>query len=891
VYGTWVEGMSPTDFNFTRGTRISVGEQALPYFESGSKYRITVYGARFGDSAADSPLVIRPIAMPFSLGAGAILCVETDTSPATRPKTCKEFKYSIEQYDGGASGYCSGGSEIDSAHIEDYYPISIHKYQETRDGITTQKSYAVFEFSKIFLDHRSRFLVCWRMSRKDHDGFPWASIGHIDNRQRNLGIQGIISWDVWVTHTFAMTGAYIQSIRAEPEIVANRPFKLTMVGLGIGCDPANPKYRVKLAVGNGLQALVGGTIGGGCTLGSRSESEGAVTGGEAVIPTCRTDLSSGRRSVVEMTFTVLVAASTRLDLCWSSTAGTLNFKPAFYVDGLQVVTIGSNPNYITSILLDNQPIETAEKLLAHRPFSLTFLGQGLQQTGPTKLNVSIAEDCQDESTIVPGGDWRTADCLFGHESATVEFNLYRPVQKAQICTTRAISEIKFTRFIYLDNRRYYCVPTYCGAPSCVPGSNYLFDDFGCDEDCCQERCRVDPYCNFWQRYDIPGRVFRRCQTMAHCENPQILTLYDRIPIMWQKTNGLGEQIYSAATLADVKRPEVFDVTPQVNPPLRARLPFVVNVQGTGFVSSHVQIHVKIANTAIGCNDEVALKKTLAMWNEIASAREAVFAQLEAAKNFSYNGTCGGGSSNCVGGPAPPGEKSTPFCSRPCAAMSLLCTLLLSFISSPLSVSSNSSMYAFAVYTFCCVSSIVHGACYTTTATDGFHLAGTVCRANVDCIPGAGGSCQPANTGMSCLLNSQCTFGGICNNSLYNLSMTPPPQPPPMQIPYVEVSDAGTLIGGQGRFLTVQNFSFGYAKFQIDEAAKGVLCYSIRNPEEDKKFISDDGYITNIKLIHAMSTYTATRALEIFGPVVRYVSFYFITTVGFVCCCDMVSMSM
>lgn len=657
--GTKVDSMSPTDFNFTFGKEISKQQrmQPLPYLESGSTYKITVYGERFGDSAADSPLVIRPIAMPFSRDADATLCVESDTIADSRPKTCKEFKYTLDAYDGGASDYCSGGSEIDSAHIEDYYPTSIHKWEEFEDGIKYDKSYAVFEFSKVLLEHSSRFLVCWRMSRKDHFGFPWATIGHIDQRQRNLGIQGIISWDVWVTHTFAMNGAYIESISAEPEIVANRPFKLTMVGLGVGCDPANPKYRVKLNIGNGLQAMVGGMIGGGCALGSNSQSEGAVLGGDAVIPTCRADLSSGRRNVVEMEFTLLVEAPTRLDLCWSSTAGNPYYKPAFYVGGIQVVTLESNPSYITSIALNNLPIAQAQKLMAHRPFSLTILGQGLQQTGPTKVNVSIAEDCGDKGTIVPGGDWRSADCTFGHEFATVEFNVYRPVKNAQICTTRTTKEVIWTRFIYKGNKRYYCVPTYCGAPRCSPGTNYLFDDFGCDEVCCQERCRVDPYCNYWQRYEIPGRVFRRCQTMAHCEDPQILNLYDRNPIIWQKTNGLGVQVYSAATLPEVESPVVFEVTPQVNPPLRARIPFVVNVQGTGFVSAHVQIHVKIANTDIGCNDAAALNKTLMMWNEIKDEREAVFALLEAAKNFSYNGTCGGGSSNCVGGPAPPGERA------------------------------------------------------------------------------------------------------------------------------------------------------------------------------------------------------------------------------------------
>ena len=77
---------------------------------------------------------------------------------------------------------------------------------------------------------------------------------------------------------------------------------------------------------------------------------------------------------------------------------------------------------------------------------------------------------------------------------------------------------------------------------------------------------------------------------------------------------------------------------------------------------------------------------------------------------------------------------------------------------------------------------------------------------------------------------------------------------------------------------MQNFSFGYAKFQIDEAAKGVLCYSIRNPEEDKEFISEDGYITDLKLIYAMSSYTAARELQILEPVVRYICFCFIMTV-------------
>lgn len=70
----------------------------------------------------------------------------------SRSKRCKEFVYSLDAYDGGASGYCGGKtSEIDSVHVEDYYPTRIHKYLETTDGITSEMSYAVFDFTKVLL--------------------------------------------------------------------------------------------------------------------------------------------------------------------------------------------------------------------------------------------------------------------------------------------------------------------------------------------------------------------------------------------------------------------------------------------------------------------------------------------------------------------------------------------------------------------------------------------------------------------------------------------------------------------------------------------------------------------------------------------------------------------
>jgi len=109
-----VDYMSPTDFNWTRSTKIgasgpvAIGKQALPVFESGSTYQVTVFGSRFGDSAADSPLVLRPIPMPFALDDTAIDCIKSDTTDATRPTTCKEFIKNVFTDDGGASKFCSG---------------------------------------------------------------------------------------------------------------------------------------------------------------------------------------------------------------------------------------------------------------------------------------------------------------------------------------------------------------------------------------------------------------------------------------------------------------------------------------------------------------------------------------------------------------------------------------------------------------------------------------------------------------------------------------------------------------------------------------------------------------------------------------------------------------
>ena len=93
----------------------------------------------------------------------------------------------------------------------------------------------------------------------------------------------------------------------------------------------------------------------------------------------------------------------------------------------------------------------------------------------------------------------------------------------------------------------------------------------------------------------------------------------------------------------------------------------------------------------------------------------------------------------------------------------------------------------------------------------------------------------------------------------------------MEVPFEELSDAGTLLGGTGKFLNVLNFSFGFVTFQINEPADGVLCYNIRNKEQEKRFIREahgEKYITDLRLVNAMSTYISARNLTISMPEVR-----------------------
>ena len=97
------------------------------------------------------------------------------------------------------------------------------------------------------------------------------------------------------------------------------------------------------------------------------------TGGEAVLPTCRPDSISGRKSVFEMDFTVVVQADTKLQLCWSSTAGQTKFTAVFYIGGSTYAVINSSPWYVEKFLIDNKPM-TEAKLRAHQVCATSYMG-------------------------------------------------------------------------------------------------------------------------------------------------------------------------------------------------------------------------------------------------------------------------------------------------------------------------------------------------------------------------------------------------------------------------------------------------------------------------------------------------------------------------------------
>ncbi|EKX45581.1 hypothetical protein GUITHDRAFT_108454 [Guillardia theta CCMP2712] len=155
--------------------------------------------------------------------------------------------------------------------------------------------------------------------------------------------------------------------------------------------------------------------------------------------------------------------------------------------------------------------------------------------------------------------------------------------------------------------------------------------------------------------------------------------------------------------------------------------------------------------------------------------------------------------------------------------------------------------------------------------------GTPCTSDANC---PNGICDQPNNGMTCLLDSQCKYAGFCNNSLYNLSISPLPVPPPFSIPNRAYDSFGTLPGGGGRFVNVTNFSFAFSIFNINSTGRGLICVASRDPIREEQYVKN-GVIVDRRLIVSMFTYKAYYSIDVQGPVIYNVfpsqTFRFVTT--------------
>ena len=334
--------------------------------------------------------------------------------------------------------------------------------------------------------------------------------------------------------------------------------------------------------------------------------------------------------------------------------------------------------------------------------------------------------------ILPGGEERGIDCLTGLTTGSVLFKILTVSDDARLCYRTTQSARVWVN--YLAGQGVQCDPEVCGAAQCVTNTKYLFQSFTCDEACCFRQCDSDPNCRFFNRYDRIGQspgTFRLCQTVSTCSTVNPPLDISRIPFIKRKVQGIEykwEQAQGGSF--KISPPSIEGVTVQRRPAAVLGMPFTVNIQGTALASSHVQVHVKLVRGRQfngGCNNVSASNEAIYQLDSVATIEASVAAHVKEFKNLSasgyFNGTCGGGKPNCVGGPAPPG---------------------------------------------------------------------TVCRADIDCIPQLGGVCTQPNTGMSCLFTQECTFGGVCNNSKGELTLTPSPTVPTVILPFDSLNDQVTM---------------------------------------------------------------------------------------------------
>jgi hypothetical protein len=802
VVGSRVISFSPSDY-MTEG--LALGDKELPSFASNEVIPVQVMGSNLGETG-ESRMMIRAVPMPFAMDSTAMRCVLAGTTLLTRPPFCKEFKFYRDQPDGDAHLFCEGGSGIDSVPLLDYAPVNITYETRVFDILEETRAFANFELQVAMLVPEVRAMLCWRMG--EHD--KWEVVGHLEQRQQDQGVNGIVTWDIFATHTFAFRGAYLHSVGPAESLHANVPATVTLSVVGMPCSAAEPAFRVKFSMANTFQGIVGSAVGGGCQVGAGSDSYGTVLGGEAVSPRCRPDLSSNQLTVVEIDVTLQVEATVPLELCWSSTTGETAFENVFFSGRQRIATLTVLPPVVTRVLVNAQSVGTVP-IRVHQQFSVSLEGSGFLREGPVTASVTIAESCSGNPPVpLAGGANRSGDCWFPPAAISAEFIITQPSAAARVCTRGSDTQQMWTRFAApkpADPATYkFCDPSYCGAPTCQEGTNYLFDGFACDEECCQAKCAADLYCRYWQRFVIPSRVYRKCQTMAHCYD---MTIQPDVtergePHIYQRTVGVVHVWKQHGPAFQIAGPEILAVTPQQHPAPRAGSFFSVMIQGRGFARVGQEVSVKLADKhALGgaCNDEALGESMLTRLDELGVEAETTAAYLKALVNFSFNGTCAGGQSNCVGGPAP---------------------------------------------------------------------AGTVCANDIQCVPGLGGVCKAANTGQTCLHDDICTFGGFCNNSRYNESLLPPPVVPVVEIPFLSLDNAGTVPGGQAIYVDVESDTLARAYFRVAAPADAVVCAALRTPAMEVPWSSGvpgNSVIIDRRLIVAMAAYSPVAEVTVHPPIV------------------------
>jgi hypothetical protein len=190
------------------------------------------------------------------------------------------------------------------------------------------------------------------------------------------------------------------------------------------------------------------------------------------------------------------------------------------------------PSFLDSFLINNA-IPSEQIIFPHTKLSVTMTGHGLSAYVSDSVNVKISEDCELENATIPGGEARSASCVFNFSLATTEFMLKTSSSLAKLCIESRKSNIVWMDF--LDG--YKCDPQLCGAPVCTSG-NYIFDSFQCDRLCCQETCAADENCSYYTWYEIPSRVYRRCQLSSNCNSFSSPLNTITIPHVLQKTRYL-----------------------------------------------------------------------------------------------------------------------------------------------------------------------------------------------------------------------------------------------------------------------------------------------------------------------------------------------------------------